>query len=496
MANIESVKVYFDTQKIEQTNEIADIKILMLKGEKGDTVSAQWGTITGTLSNQEDLNEELTTMAGNISTNASDILSLNTRVGADESSISDIDSRVTTNTSNISTLDGKVTTNTSNISSLGSRVTTVETDMGNYDTRITTNTNNITELDGRVTTNSNNIAGLVVNTLTGDETTKAPSVNAVNDALDDVNTALAAKQDTLVSGTNIKTINSTSLLGSGNISIEENQVIVSPTEPSTDRKKVWLRHSSNLFDKNNYISTSLFVGIGGTSYQTASTLKGFIFNVSNYTTITISKISSQRFGISASTGYPTSGGSATFIHDVDNQGTELTVDVTNYNYIVVNYYSTTLDTLTEQQILDTIQIELGTEATTYEPYVDDKEYILNENDVYEEFIPQNEIYSTNEVRIGTWINGKPLYRKVYNFTTSTVTSFNNIAEILNIDIKNFGGKLKGVSNGNQYPIIGFHSSSGNNSMPYTSGTALQYYVSDYQTQYDVELIIEYTKTTD
>lgn len=32
-------------------------------------------------------------------------------------------------------------------------------------------------------------------------------------------TALANKQDTLVSGTNIKTINSTSLLGSGNISI-------------------------------------------------------------------------------------------------------------------------------------------------------------------------------------------------------------------------------------------------------------------------------------
>lgn len=28
-----------------------------------------------------------------------------------------------------------------------------------------------------------------------------------------------------------------------------------------------------------------------------------------------------------------------------------------------------------------------------------------------------EVYSTNEVRIGTWIDGKPLYRKVYKFTT-------------------------------------------------------------------------------
>ena len=30
-----------------------------IQGEKGDTVSAQWGTITGTLANQEDLNNEL-----------------------------------------------------------------------------------------------------------------------------------------------------------------------------------------------------------------------------------------------------------------------------------------------------------------------------------------------------------------------------------------------------------------------------------------------------
>lgn len=36
----------------------------------------------------------------------------------------------------------------------------------------------------------------------------------------DLNTALNAKQDTLVSGTNIKTINSTSLVGSGNVSVQ------------------------------------------------------------------------------------------------------------------------------------------------------------------------------------------------------------------------------------------------------------------------------------
>jgi hypothetical protein len=49
-------------------------------------------------------------------------------------------------------------------------------------------------------------------TITNGVTNKAPSEDAVFDALE-------AKQDTLVSGTNIKTVNSTSLLGSGNIVI-------------------------------------------------------------------------------------------------------------------------------------------------------------------------------------------------------------------------------------------------------------------------------------
>ena len=39
-------------------------------------------------------------------------------------------------------------------------------------------------------------------------------VNKVNELVDD-------KQDTLVSGTNIKTINNTSILGSGNISVAD-----------------------------------------------------------------------------------------------------------------------------------------------------------------------------------------------------------------------------------------------------------------------------------
>lgn len=52
-------------------------------------------------------------------------------------------------------------------------------------------------------------------------TTVAPSKNAVYDKISAMDTTISWKQATLVSGTNIKTINSTSLLWSGNISIAE-----------------------------------------------------------------------------------------------------------------------------------------------------------------------------------------------------------------------------------------------------------------------------------
>jgi hypothetical protein len=40
-----------------------------------------------------------------------------------------------------------------------------------------------------------------------------------NEVIDKINELVDGKQDTLVSGTNIKTINNTSILGSGNIAL-------------------------------------------------------------------------------------------------------------------------------------------------------------------------------------------------------------------------------------------------------------------------------------
>lgn len=52
----------------------------------------------------------------------------------------------------------------------------------------------------------------------------------------------SGKQDALVSGTNIKTINNESLLGSGNITLatEEKEVSIGTTEPVDEETKIWI----------------------------------------------------------------------------------------------------------------------------------------------------------------------------------------------------------------------------------------------------------------
>ena len=65
------------------------------------------------------------------------------------------------------------------------------------------------------------------------------------------------------------------------------------------------------------------------------------------------------------------------------------------------------------------QLEYGSTVTAYEPYVEKQIHIKNKNGVFEEFYGESELnqenYSLGEQKIGSWINGKPLYRKVLDF---------------------------------------------------------------------------------
>ena len=67
----------------------------------------------------------------------------------------------------------------------------------------------------------------------------------------DLQNALNAKQDTLVSGTNIKTVNSTTLLGSGNLAVQE--VLVSGTNIKTVNGSSLLGSGNLVFPHPSYV---------------------------------------------------------------------------------------------------------------------------------------------------------------------------------------------------------------------------------------------------
>lgn len=104
-------------------------------------------------------------------------------------------------------------------------------------------------------------------------------------------------------------------------------------------------------------------------------------------------------------------------------------------------------------------------------------------------------YSTDEIRIGTWIDGKPIYRKVFN-RGNDISSFNhNIANVDLIWIDSTHSIRKHPS-GNVFNIIG-----GTND----STIKLAVYVNDTEVHIDnignlspseIYITLEYTKTTD
>ena len=109
-----------------------------------------------------------------------------------------------------------------------------------------------------------------------------------------------------------------------------------------------------------------------------------------------------------------------------------------------------------------------------------------------------DVYSTNETVIGTWIDGKPLYRRYFNFTTGSksgnqyimnIPNYSDIERITNIYGTYFHKSSSGVaiySNINMKEQIQTWIENGKIAV----ATISNYYNSD------VHMFIEYTKTTD
>lgn len=63
----------------------------------------------------------------------------------------------------------------------------------------------------------------------------------------------------------------------------------------------------------------------------------------------------------------------------------------------------------------------------YEEYTNNAIFVKNASGYYEEFGRDNSNYETREHRIGTWIGGKPLYRKVVDFGSLPNASYKDVS---------------------------------------------------------------------
>lgn len=101
-------------------------------------------------------------------------------------------------------------------------------------------------------------------------------------------------------------------------------------------------------------------------------------------------------------------------------------------------------------------------------------------------------YSTDEKIIGTWIDGKPLYRKVYSGVIKNTDKEVLQSDITNMNIIDAKGK---VVNQNGTQLVLGHLNEGYGAIIYLySGALTLQHTSDITGNYHV--ILEYTKTTD
>lgn len=106
-------------------------------------------------------------------------------------------------------------------------------------------------------------------------------------------------------------------------------------------------------------------------------------------------------------------------------------------------------------------------------------------------------YSTEETIIGTWIDGKPLYRKVIDTTTPSSANTDNVVATFSSDynVINFYGSVYIV---NQLHSINMYYDSTHSISTYiqVSDNSIHCKCTGYIAENPMKIIIEYTKTTD
>lgn len=264
--------------------------------------------------------------------------------------------------------------------------------------------------------------------------------------------------------------------------INDHSVVVSATEPTgADRKKVW-KQFGNIFTSDiirgvvstNSIDTTSTTRICTEDFIKVEPNKTYILSydtTASVDNINISYFSSNAFPRTNESGW------------ISNK---LITIPSGCNYILITFRNSSNNTIVASDISN-IKLE-----------IQNQEYILNNNNVYREYAPQNEIYSTSETRIGTWL-GKPLYRKIIDFGALPNNTDKSVA--LGISNLELIITMNGVANrpgGNKMPIPTVSSTLSGMIYIYIDASLNLHIVTgeDRSSYTKTYITIEYTKTTD
>lgn len=269
--------------------------------------------------------------------------------------------------------------------------------------------------------------------------------------------AISSCEITIIKGTNVDGVILQPQLERGSIA----------TEYEPYNSIVAKSNGKNLFDKDNANIMNGFINPTGGIIQENANTKMLYIKCKPNTTYTISKIESTRFVAGTTSEKPSFGMYSTVVKS-DYTANKISITSSGSdNYLSVFYYNKTTDTLSEQEILDSIQIEEGTIATEYEPYQESKlTYSLNDNFVAEQdYIQDNKLYK-NVAKVvldgsENWnISGDVFY----------CASITNYSRSNNIPASNYYVGIKNVGNATGVNV--------NNTICFNRGTTPRLYVKD------------------
>lgn len=229
-----------------------------------------------------------------------------------------------------------------------------------------------------------------------------------------------------------------------------------------------------LFDKDNANIIYGFIANNNDIFNYSNNnSKSLYISCNPNTTYTVSKVASYRLRVASSIVLPARNVDITKYFYSNDSASKATVTTDeNANYLIVTYYNSENDTLTEQQILDSIQIEEGSTATPWGKYTggqpspnpnypQEVKTVKGYRNLFDKdnlVIVQNRIYNDSGQLVYAGSSGTTqMYVVVKPNTTYTISGFlktNDNQRIISFDAnKNFLNRNIIFSNVNYYTFI-------------------------------------------